>query len=223
MEWNCCPLGDSAILMECQGTIDVTNQAVLALSMALETSPPAWLRSVVPAIASLLICFDPLSKSHQGVVEYLQYLAAQARHQSEGFERVVRIPVQYGGEHGPDLDEVSRLLDMTPTDLIALHCAQPYRVMMIGFAPGFPYIGPLPDALNLPRRATPRSAVPPGSVALAAGMTGIYPSRLPGGWHIIGRTTMPLFQPEATPPTTLRPGDMVQFVAVLPDLRRRMP
>lgn len=223
MHWSFSSLGDSALLMEAQGELDVTNQAVLALTMALEANPPAWLRAVVPAIASLLTCFDPLSISHNGVMEYLRKLQQVTALQPTYHERVVRIPVHYGGTDGPDLDAVSRLTDMTPTDLIALHCAEPYRVMMIGFAPGFPYIGPLPSDLNIPRRATPRSAVPPGSVALAAGMTGIYPSRLPGGWHVIGRTDLPLFNPETNPPATLRPGDRVQFVAVLPDLRRRHP
>ncbi|WP_129627047.1 5-oxoprolinase subunit PxpB [Candidatus Oscillochloris fontis] len=223
MHWNFSPLGDSALLMEAQGENDVANQAVLALSMALEANPPTWLRAVVPAIASLLVCFAPLNISHNGVIAHLHKLLKITPLQPAEQVRVLRIPVHYGGDDGPDLDAVSRLADMTPTDLITLHCAQPYRVMMIGFAPGFPYIGPLPAAFNIPRRATPRSAVPPGSVALAAGMTGIYPSRLPGGWHIIGRTEVSLFHPQASPPATLRPGDMVQFVAVVPDLPRSEP
>ncbi len=102
----------------------------------------------------------------------------------------------YGGEAGPDLVEAAERLGLTPQALVAEHCAHIYRVMMIGFAPGYPYIGPLPDKLVLPRRATPRSAVPAGSVAIAVGLTGIYPTRLPGGWHLIGRTPLALFDPD---------------------------
>jgi inhibitor of KinA len=114
---------------------------------------------------------------------------------------------------GPDLADAARLLGLSIEELIRQHTAQPWRVLMIGFAPGFPYIGPLPATLTLPRRATPRPAVPAGSVALAAGFTGIYPACLPGGWHLIGQTNVVLFDPHRTPPALLQPGDRVQFVA----------
>jgi inhibitor of KinA len=125
---------------------------------------------------------------------------------------VIEIAVRYGGADGPDLLDVALQLDLTPDQVVALHTGQPYRVVMLGFAPGFPYIGPLPAALMLPRRATPRTAVPAGSVAIAAGMTGVYPQRLPGGWHLIGRTYAVLFDPHRSPPSLLQAGDQVQFV-----------
>lgn len=213
MIWSFSPLGDTALLMEAQGEGNA-SQAVLALAQLLETNPPSWLRSVVPAIASLLTCFDPLRMSYDGVVAYLRTLQDQIEPEEAALGRLIHIPVRYGGADGPDLDAVARTLNLIPHEVMTLHCAQPYRVMMIGFAPGFPYLGPLPTALHLPRRATPRSAVPAGSVAIAAGMSGIYPNQMPGGWHLIGHTDIRLFDPQAIPPTLLTPGDMVQFTPV---------
>jgi KipI family sensor histidine kinase inhibitor len=109
---------------------------------------------------------------------------------------------------------VAATLGLAPAEVVALLVAAPLRVMMIGFAPGYPYLGPLPAALQLPRRATPRQRVPAGSVAIAAGLAGIYPAALPGGWHLVGRTDARLFDPQADPPALLAPGDYVQFVAL---------
>jgi KipI family sensor histidine kinase inhibitor len=216
MDWVFRPMGDAALLMEASDDTGEANRVALDLAGALEAGPPAWLRAVVPAIASLLVCFDPLAIGPADVEAHLGALLAAARAGGPGAGRVVRVPVRYGGADGPDLEEASRALGLGPDEVVALHCAGPYRVMMIGFAPGYPYIGPLPEALRIPRRATPRSAVPAGSVAIAAGLSGIYPARLPGGWHLIGRTELRLFDPQADPPATLAPGDMVQFVALSP-------
>jgi KipI family sensor histidine kinase inhibitor len=216
MNWIFRPLGDAALLMEADGDDAGANRAALDLAVALEASPPIWLRAAVPAIASLLVCFDPLEASHADVKARLHDLLATERRVGQAEGRVVRVPVRYGGEDGPDLEDAAQALGLAPDELVAIHGAGPYRVMMIGFAPGFPYIGPLPEALRIPRRATPRSAVPAGSVAIAAGLSGIYPTRLPGGWHLIGRTELRLFDPQADPPATLAPGDMVQFVALSP-------
>ncbi len=212
MIWNFRPMGNSALLMGADTDGGAANQVALDMASALEASPPLWLRAVVPAIASLLVCFDPFAVSHAGVEAHLRALGgAGGRPAEPGAGRVVRVPVRYGGADGPDLEGAAWTLGISPDELVDLHCAGPYRVMMIGFAPGYPYIGPLPEALRIPRRATPRSAVPPGSVAIAAGLSGIYPARLPGGWHLIGRTAMRLFDPQASPPAALAPGDMVQF------------
>jgi KipI family sensor histidine kinase inhibitor len=128
--------------------------------------------------------------------------------------RIVTIEVVYGGEDGVDLPHVARSCGLTPDEVVALHTAGPMPVRMIGFMPGFPYVGGLPPALWLPRRIEPRVAVPAGSVALANDQTGIYPARSPGGWHIIGRTDARLFDPWSDPPSLLKPGDLVQFVAM---------
>lgn len=211
--WSFTPLGEAALLAEAR-TDDhaAANRAALAAAAALAASPMPGLSAVVPAIASLLVCFDPLVLSHATVAARLRTLLAAPSLDGPSAGRVVRITVRYGGEDGPDLEEVAATLGMTPSDVVAAHTAQPLRVMMIGFAPGFPYLGPLPPSLQLPRRATPRTAVPPGSVAIAAGLSGIYPAQLPGGWHLIGRTALRLFDPYAEPPALLAPGDLVQFV-----------
>lgn len=212
--WQISPMGDGALLAEAAGEHGgAANRVALAAAAALAADPPPGLTATVPAVASLLVCFDPLTTDHAAVEARLRAALGQGPAGAPA-GRLVTIPVAYGGPDGPDLTEAAEALGLTPAELVALHCAAPYRVMMIGFAPGYPYIGPLPPALSIPRRATPRAAVPPGSVAIAAGLTGIYPARLPGGWHLIGRTGLRLFDPAADPPALLAPGDQVQFAAI---------
>ena len=127
---------------------------------------------------------------------------------------LTHIAVRYGGTHGPDLSEVAERLQLSDNEVIDLHTAAEYTVLMVGFLPGFPYLGPLPEALRLPRRDTPRLRVPPGSVAIAGGQTGIYPQASPGGWHLIGHTDFRVFDPSEQPPARLQPGQRVRFVAV---------
>lgn len=214
MSWRISRLGEAALLAEAEDADqEAANMRALAAAAALEADPPQGLTATVPGIASLLVCFDPLALPHAAIEARLRAALGSAG-AAAGEGRTVRIPVRYGGETGPDLAEAAAALGLTPDELVALHCAGPYRVMMVGFAPGYPYIGPLPQALHLPRRATPRAAVPAGSVAIAAGLTGIYPARLPGGWHLIGRTELRLFDPAADPPSLLAAGDLVKFVEV---------
>lgn len=210
--WRCLPMGEGALLLEADPPTPLANRIVLALAEQLALAELPGVESAVPAIASLLVVFDPLRRAPITLRSHLEALLSNVTPAPARPERVVEVPVRYGGDAGPDLEAVAALLALPPAQVVALHCAEVYRVMMIGFAPGFPYIGPLPAALNLPRRSTPRTAVPAGSVALAAGLTGIYPARLPGGWHVIGRTERRLFDPHATPPALLAAGDGVRFV-----------
>lgn len=213
LTWQINPMGDAALLAEAAGADhEAANLVALGAAAALEADPPPWLRAAVPAIASLLLCFDPLAAPPVAVEARLRAALAGAGGHTAEPGRLVTIPVAWGGADGPDLDEAALALELGPAELVATLCAGPRRVMMIGFAPGYPYIGPLPPGLHLPRRATPRAAVPPGSVAIAAGLAGIYPARLPGGWHLLGRTELRLFDPAADPPALLAPGDRVQFV-----------
>ena len=214
LTWRYLPLGEGALLVDANPPLTLANSYVLSLANLFSDTPPVGVQAAVPAINSLLITFDPLQIT-------LVDLCAQVRHMLEGVvpapatpSRIVDVPVRYGGTDGPDLEEVAHVLALHPDEVVALHCAQVFRVMMIGFAPGFPYIGPLPAALNLPRRDTPRTVVPSGSVAIAAGLTGIYPTALPGGWHLIGRTDLSMFDPGADPPALLAPGDGVRFIPV---------
>lgn len=216
MHWSISPLGDAALLAEADGDHAAANRAALAAAAALEADPPPGFVAAVPAIASLLVCLDPLRGDPAALEPRLRALLA-APPPAAAAGRLVELPARFGGEHGPDLEDAAATLGLAPDDLVARLCAAPRRVMMIGFAPGYPYIGPLPPELHLPRRATPRAAVPAGSVAIAAGLAGVYPARLPGGWHLIGRTAARLFDPAASPPALLAPGDLVRFVPLPPD------
>jgi KipI family sensor histidine kinase inhibitor len=124
------------------------------------------------------------------------------------------VPVRYGGPDGPDLAEVAARTGHSEADVVRLHAAVEYRVFCVGFVPGFPYLGLVPEELALPRRATPRLRVPAGSVAIAGRQTGIYPADTPGGWHLIGRTDLPVWDPGREPPALLQPGARVRFVPV---------
>jgi KipI family sensor histidine kinase inhibitor len=210
--WRFHPLTASSLLAEVTPAGDDSNWLVLALARALDAHAPAGVLESVPAINTLLVVFDPARESHRGVESLLRTLIDRDARLSDVPSRIVEIPVRYGGADGPDLAAVAEQLGLSEREVVALHCAPIYRVLLIGFAPGFPYLGPLPPTLHLPRRATPRTAVPAGSVAIAADMAGIYPAVLPGGWHLLGRTAVTLFDPLESPPSLLQPGDGVRFV-----------
>ncbi len=211
--WQAHPFGECAILLQLEDEPDLlrANAQVLGVARAIEAAGLAAVRRVQPALDSVLVCFDPLRVSLAELSAALLRIAQEAAPWATISDRVISIPTRYDGE---DLPSVAAAVGLSVSEVVRLHTAQPYRVLMIGFAPGFPYIGVLPPQLHLPRRATPRTAVPAGAVAIAAGLTGIYPARLPGGWHLIGSTTITLFDPNRNPPATLRPGDWVQFVEV---------
>ncbi len=212
LAWKFSPFGEAALLIEADTTDVLANRYALALATALEALAFPGLLATVPALGSLLLRFDPLRCTHEQLEAQVRDLLADLAPAPEQPTRIVEIPVVYGGEHGPDLESAAELLGLSAREVVALHSGQVYRVMMIGFAPGFPYIGPLPEQLAIPRRTTPRAAVPARSVAIAAGLTGIYPKRLPGGWHIIGCTPLEMFDPQLQPPALLAPGDGVRFV-----------
>lgn len=205
-------MGECALLVEGQGDRARANRGALALAAALADA--RGVLSVLPAIRSLLVRFDPLQTNAATVHQQIDALLPMLSDLPAAPRRIVRIPVRYGGEAGPDLAAVAAALGMSEQAVVAAHCATVLLVQMVGFAPGFAYIGPLPDALDLPRRDTPRTVVPAGSVAIAARLTGVYPAQLPGGWHLIGQTALPMFDMTKVPPATLQPGDGVQFVAL---------
>lgn len=204
-------MGEAAVLAEC-GIDDmaIANRHAVAFAGRLAAVNGI---SVTLGISSVVVRFDPLQHALNDVTRLLYEASESIALQDEGDARIVDMQVRYGGNDGPDLQDAATTLGMPARELVALHTSQPWCVLMIGFAPGFPYTGPLPPALRLPRRNTPRAAVPAGSVAIAAGMTGIYPSRLPGGWHLIGRTDVELFNANHEPPALLKAGDFVQFIA----------
>jgi KipI family sensor histidine kinase inhibitor len=170
--------------------------------------------NVHPAYASILIDFDPLETGHRELERAAVELYAQAATAPLPTPRTVEIPVCYGGEYGPDLDDVAAIAGRSPSEVAAIHSGADYLVCFLGFSPGFPYLSGMPESIAASRLATPRSRVPAGSVAIGGRQTGVYPLASPGGWRIIGRTPLRLFQPFADPPVLLRMGDHVKFVPI---------
>lgn len=188
------------------------NRRVHALAERLEACFLAGVRAVVPAYASLLVEFDPLLATRADVERAIRAALAGAPAQdtvAAGRPRV--IPVVYGGTHGPDLGAAAAASRLTPAQVVALHSEADLVVYMLGFAPGHPYLGDLPPQLALPRLTTPRERVPAGSVGIAGHQSVIYSHATPGGWHLLGRTPVTLFDARRDPPAYLRPGDRVRF------------
>jgi KipI family sensor histidine kinase inhibitor len=169
--------------------------------------------NVHPAYASILIDFDPRRIRHRDIERAATDLFAQAADAPLPEPRTVEIPVTYGGGDGPDLEAVAALTGHTPDEVVALHSGTEYLVYFLGFSPGFPYLGGMPESIAAPRLETPRRSVPAGSVAIGGRQTGVYPICSPGGWRIVGRTPLRLFDAGADPPVLLRMGDRVRFVA----------
>ncbi len=224
IEW----LGDHALLLRLGTDIDVElNARTHALADVLREADLPGIVDIVPAYASVAVHYDPLAWSEpesaaapgECLARRLQALApaAAARRagkQTNAADGVVDIPVCYGGEHGPDLGDVAHLVRLAEAEVITRHTRGDYRVAMLGFAPGFPYLLGLDPALHAPRRANPRTRVPAGAVAIGGAQTGIYPRELPGGWQIIGRTPLTLFDAGRDPPALLAPGLRVRFRAI---------
>lgn len=171
-------------------------------------------RNLHPAYASVLVTFDPLSITHAELSAMIR--AALAQNVPAAGTRLVEIPVRYGGDFGPDLADVARLNGLTPERVIEIHSSAEYLVYFVGFSPGFPYLGGLPESIATPRLEAPRKSVPAGSVAIGGNQAGVYPTASPGGWRIIGRTPLELFRADRTPPALLEMGDRVRFVECAP-------
>jgi inhibitor of KinA len=202
------PLGDSALLAELGTRIDTAlNTRAIALAAALKKRRDV--RQAVAGYASVTVQFDPDQATHESLAAAIRRLAAKRPPMAEP-GRLHRIPVTYDG---PDIAEVAERLKLSREDVVAIHTRPIYRVFMVGFVPGWAYLGPLPEELELPRRHVPRTQVPAGSVAIAGRQSGIYPLPTPGGWHLIGRTPVKLFLPDSDPPCLFRAGDRVKFFA----------
>jgi len=194
------------------------NRSLQALAVALRARSIPWVRDVVPALCGIAVHFDPY---HPGlpasVLEYFQALLEEAFKSASKFEdsgRTVDVPVCYDPAFAMDLDEVAAATRLSPQVIQKLHTASGHRVLMVGFSPGQPYIGGLDPKLSVPRRPTPRTVMPAGSVAIANAQTAVYPYETPGGWSIIGRTPLKVFDPLRDPASAFAPGDRVRFIAI---------
>jgi KipI family sensor histidine kinase inhibitor len=206
--------GDSMVLVEFEPSIDpAVNQHVIDLAERLRARRLEGIRDIVPGYCTLGVHVDPLRADRQTLERsILDEGQAVERRPYEPGARIVQIPVGYGGDGGPDLQAVAELAGMTTDQVIGCHVAPTYRVYMLGFVPGFAYMGRVDRRIATPRHRVPRDRVPAGSVGIAGEQTGVYPLETPGGWQIIGRTDLRMFDPEREPASLLAPGDLVRFV-----------
>ena len=230
------PLGDSALIVRVRDQFEdapeKTLDKVFRVFQALQGSAIPGAIELAPAYTSVTVFFDPIAvakatETPERVFELLAthiraVVAADAgrgrrRRTAQSGGRLVEIPVCYDPEFALDIDDVARRANVSPSEVIHLHSAAEYRVACIGFVPGFPFLAGLPKNLVTPRRDVPRKEIPAGSVGIGGAQTGVYPLRSPGGWNLIGRTPLQLFDPEKNPPTLLCAGDRVRFRAITRD------
>jgi inhibitor of KinA len=208
--------GEGGLVIELGDGIDpVVNARLHLLARAIAERLGGDVDELVPSYRSLLVLHDPVRVPRERLVEEIRAIAGEVETAAPPRPaRVVRIPTRYGGIHGPDLADVARLTGLPEGEVVRRHAAPVYPVLFLGFTPGFPYLGGLDPALATPRLDTPRTRLPAGSVAIGGVQTGIYPVESPGGWRIVGRTPLRLFDPRREAPFLLAPGDGLRFVPV---------
>lgn len=212
-------LGDSALTLEFGDQIEPQLVETVAafdrcLNRAMERGELIGVTETIPTYRSLTVLFDPLLNSREQLKKRLLDLLAEPEESQDRNVRTWSLPVCYGGEHGPDLEKVASDCGLTPEAVVDLHSRQTYQVYMIGFAPGFPYMGEVPSQLQMPRLKEPRIRVPVGSVAITGRQTAVYPWESPGGWLLLGRCPLPLFDAGRSEPALLAAGDRVSFQSV---------
>lgn len=236
MEATFQPLGDQAVVVQFGTAMSLeAYQQVRRVAAMLDRQPIPGMVEYIPAYTTITVFYNPLElydwyqkfgparreleadSLYDICCRLIRDQLNQVELESEGVARTVEIPVCYGGELGPDLGDVARLNQLTEQEVIEIHAGGDYLIYMIGFAPGFPYIGGMSERIAAPRRKSPRLSIPTGSVGIAGKQTGIYPMETPGGWQIIGRTPVRLFRPEDNPPSLLQAGDRVRFFPISAD------
>ena len=208
-------MGDCAAVVEFGKEIDpAMNSRVLRLKSQLDKHPIAGVIEAASAYATLAVYYDPLQLDFDHLKFRLQGMIDILTNAPDVVPVTIKIPVVYGGDSGPDLEFVARRNSLTTDEVIEIHSGADYLVYMIGFAPGFPYLGGMSERIATPRRESPRLKIPIGSVGIAGKQTGVYPIETPGGWQLIGQTPLELFRPACDPPTLLHPGDHVRFCPI---------
>ena len=209
------PAGDKAIAVELGDSIaPETNRRVRDLLVAIESQEMPGVIDLVPSYRSLLVYYDPLRVSLPQLTERLSELEQNLNQAALHAPKVVEIPTLYGGEYGPDLAYVAEHNGLTAEEVIQIHSSADYLVYMMGFTPGFPYLGGMSQRIATPRLQTPRTRIPAGSVGIAEQQTGVYPIESPGGWQLIGRTPVQLFETQRDPPVVVEPGDFIWFAPI---------
>jgi inhibitor of KinA len=209
------PASDSSLLVVFGNVISLAlHERVIALFHAFQARPDPRIRNLHPGYASLLIDFDPLQMTHEELTAMVEQLGSVGEFSTGENSNVVTIPVCYNAEFGLDLADVARDTGISVEEVVRMHSSPTYHVYFLGFSPGFVYLGGLPEILHAPRLATPRTSIAAGSVGIAGSQTGIYPVDSPGGWKLIGRTPLRMFDSAAMPPTRLQPGDRMKFAPI---------
>ena len=216
-------VGDRGVLVEYGNIISQEiNRKVRTVTTALNLERPEGIVEVIPTYRSLLIIYDPLIINLTSLENELESIEDRLDGLDIPLPRTVEIPVLYGGEYGPDIEFVAQAHNLTVDDVVRIHSGASYQIYMIGFTPGFPFLGGLPEVLHTPRIETPRAFVPAGSVGIANNQTGMYPIDSPGGWRLIGRTPLKLFDPSKEDPFLYSAGDIIRFVPISADEYNRI-
>jgi len=206
---------DSSLLIKLEEGISLeAHRRVLQTTRLLLNARLKPIRNLHPAYNSVLIVFDPLKTNHSEIELLIKSVLEKSNQEFSAETRTIEIPAVYGGNFGPDLKDVAERCGLGEKEVVKIHSSATYTVYFLGFSPGFPYLGGLPEKLSVPRLPNPRTKVHAGSVAIGGNQTGIYPIESPGGWRIIGRTPLRLFNPMAKSPTLLQMGDIVRFVPI---------
>ncbi len=212
---SCKYVGDRGILVEFSPEISYeVNEKVRGLDYALQEEGLPGIEEIIPTYRSLLILFDPCSVKREEIMSEIESTAESMQSIKFPDPRIVEIPVKYGGEFGPDLEFVASYNNLNKSEVIDIHTGGEYRVYMLGFTPGFPYLGGMSEEIATPRLDSPREKIAGGSVGIAGDQTGIYPISSPGGWRLIGRTPLDLFSPEREEPFLLQVGDILHFNSI---------
>lgn len=209
------PAGDSAVNVEFGRTIDPEiNKKIRSLSDSLSRKPIRGVTECIPTFRSLLVCYDPLQTGGEALIKKLKKRIDKLDSAAGASKRVFKIPVCYGGEFGEDIAFVASHAGLTEQEVIDIHTSRDYLIFMLGFLPGFAYLGDLDKRLHTPRLSNPRTSIPAGSVGIGGEQTGIYPLASPGGWQLIGRTPVRPYDPEAEQPILYSAGDYIRFFSV---------
>jgi len=213
-EYEILPCGDTAVLIRFEQKIDpeILRQVTM-MTNAIKKAEIKGILDMIPAYASILVCFDPLKTDMRSIIEKIEKVKPEKQNEKEE-QRMIRIPVLYGRPFAEDLDHVAKHAGITTEEVIQIHTANTYPVYMIGFLPGFPYLGNLDERIHTSRRTTPRTDIPAGAVGIGGSQTGVYPIPSPGGWHIIGQTPVKLYDPDQKQPVLLQSGDLIRFYAI---------
>lgn len=224
MEYTLRELNEYAFMIDFGHIISEEKHLYIqSISSYLENDPFPWMIELVPAFTTITLYYDPIkivkmtetnSRPYHFVANQVHTLIKTIKRSEPCEPRTITIPVCYGGELGPDLEHVAKYNNLTVDEVIHIHSKADYIVYMIGFAPGFPYLGGMSEKISTPRRSTPRISIPAGSVGIAGGQTGVYPIETPGGWQLIGQTPLALFKPSESSPSLLHAGDRIKFTPI---------